>query len=47
MVTVRYKLHFPGWLLAAGLLVAAGAAVLGALGPAAAAARVDPARTLS
>jgi hypothetical protein len=39
--------HFPGWLLAAGLLVAAGAAVLGALGPAAAAARVDPARTLS
>lgn len=39
--------HFPGWLLAAGLLVAAGAAVLGALGPADAAARVDPARTLS
>jgi hypothetical protein len=38
---------FPGWLLAAGFLVAAGSAVLGALGPATAAARVDPARTLS
>jgi putative ABC transport system permease protein len=39
--------QFPGWLLAAALLVAAGAAVLGALAPASAAARVDPARTLS
>ncbi|MCM2335013.1 MAG: ABC transporter permease, partial [Anaeromyxobacteraceae bacterium] len=38
---------FPAWLLAAGLLVAAGAAVLGALAPATAASRVDPARTLS
>jgi putative ABC transport system permease protein len=39
--------EFPAWLLAVGLLVAGGAAVLGALGPASAAARVDPARTLS
>ncbi|HET9552441.1 MAG TPA: FtsX-like permease family protein [Anaeromyxobacteraceae bacterium] len=38
---------FPAWLLAAGFLVAAGAAVLGALGPATSAARVDPARALS
>lgn len=39
--------RFPGWLLAGALLVAVGAAVLGALGPAAAAARIDPARHLS
>jgi hypothetical protein len=39
--------RFPGWLLAGAVLVAAGAAVVGALAPAAAAARVDPARTLS
>ncbi len=38
---------FPPWLVALGLLVPALAAVLGALAPAAAAARVDPARTLS
>ena len=38
---------FPAWLLAGALLVAVGSAVLGALAPAAAAARVDPARTLS
>jgi len=38
---------FPPWLLALGLVVPAVAAVLGALAPAAAAARVDPARTLS
>jgi ABC-type antimicrobial peptide transport system permease subunit len=38
---------FPPWLLALGLLVPAAAAVLGALAPASAAARVDPARTLS
>ncbi|MBK9516394.1 MAG: FtsX-like permease family protein [Anaeromyxobacter sp.] len=39
--------QFPPWLLAAAVAVAALAAVLGALAPAAAAARVDPARTLS
>ncbi|MFO0585719.1 MAG: FtsX-like permease family protein [Anaeromyxobacter sp.] len=38
---------FPAWLLALGVALPAIAAVLGALGPAAAAARVDPARTLS
>lgn len=38
---------FPPWLPALGLLVPALAAVLGALAPAAAAARIDPARTLS
>jgi hypothetical protein len=38
---------FPPWLPALGLAVPALAAVLGALAPAAAAARVDPARTLS
>jgi hypothetical protein len=38
---------FPAWLGALGLAVPALAAVLGALAPAAAAARVDPARTLS
>jgi ABC-type antimicrobial peptide transport system permease subunit len=38
---------FPPWLLALGLVVPAAAAVVGALAPAAAAARVDPARTLS
>jgi hypothetical protein len=38
---------FPGWLAALGVAVPALAAVLGALAPAAAAARVDPARTLS
>jgi hypothetical protein len=38
---------FPPWLFALGLLVPAAAAVVGALAPAAAAARVDPARTLS
>jgi putative ABC transport system permease protein len=38
---------FPPWLVALGLAVPALAAVLGALAPAAAAARVDPARTLS
>ena len=38
---------FSGWLLALGLVVPAAAAVLGALAPASAAARVDPARTLS
>ncbi len=38
---------FPAWLLALGLAVPALAAVLGALAPAATAARVDPARTLS
>jgi hypothetical protein len=38
---------FPPWLAALGLAVPALAAVLGALAPAAAAARVDPARTLS
>jgi putative ABC transport system permease protein len=38
---------FPPWLLALGLAVPALAAVVGALAPAAAAARVDPARTLS
>lgn len=39
--------QFPWWLPLAGVAVAAGAAVLGALAPAAAAARVDPARTIS
>ncbi len=39
--------RFPAWLLAGALAVAALAAILGALAPAAAAARVDPARTLS
>ncbi len=38
---------FPGWLAALGVVVPALAAVLGALAPAATAARVDPARTLS
>jgi putative ABC transport system permease protein len=38
---------FPPWVLVLGLAVPALAAVLGALAPAAAAARVDPARTLS
>jgi hypothetical protein len=38
---------FPPWLLALGVLLPALAAVVGALGPAAAAARVEPARTLS
>jgi ABC-type lipoprotein release transport system permease subunit len=38
---------FPGWTLALGVVVAVLASVLGALAPAAAAARVDPARTLS
>ncbi len=38
---------FPPWLLALGLAVPAVAAVVGALAPAATAARVDPARTLS
>jgi hypothetical protein len=38
---------FPGWTLSLGVAVAALASVLGALAPAAAAARVDPARTLS
>jgi ABC-type antimicrobial peptide transport system permease subunit len=38
---------FPPWLVALGVLVPLAAAVLGALAPAAAAARVDPARTLS
>lgn len=38
---------FPAWLVALGLVVPALAAVIGALAPAAAAARVDPARTLS
>jgi hypothetical protein len=39
--------QLPGWLVWAALLIAAGSAVVGALGPAAAAARVDPARALS
>jgi putative ABC transport system permease protein len=38
---------FPPWIVALGLAVPAIAAVVGALAPAAAAARVDPARTLS
>ncbi len=38
---------FPPWLPALGLLVPALAAVVGALAPAAAAARIEPARTLS
>jgi putative ABC transport system permease protein len=38
---------FPAWVAALGLAVPVLAAVLGALAPAAAAARVDPARTLS
>ena len=38
---------FPAWLPALGLVVPAVAAVLGALAPAATAARVDPARTLA
>jgi hypothetical protein len=38
---------FPPWVLALGLIVPALAAVVGALAPAAAAAHVDPARTLS
>jgi putative ABC transport system permease protein len=38
---------FPAWVAALGLAVPVVAAVLGALAPAAAAARVDPARTLS
>jgi putative ABC transport system permease protein len=40
-------LIFPAWLLAASVAVTASAAVIGALAPAAAAARVDPARALS
>ena len=38
---------FPAWVVALGLAVPALAAVVGALAPASAAARVDPARTLS
>jgi hypothetical protein len=38
---------FPAWLWGAGACVAAAAAVLGALAPAAAASRVDPARTIA
>ena len=38
---------FPPWLWALGLLVPVAGAVLGALAPAAAAARIEPARTLS
>jgi hypothetical protein len=38
---------FPAWVLALGVLLPALSAVLGALGPGAAAARVEPARTLS
>lgn len=38
---------FPAWLPALGLVVPAAAAVLGALAPAATAARMDPARTLA
>ncbi len=38
---------FPPWLLAGAVAVVTASAVLGALAPAAAAARVDPARTLS
>jgi putative ABC transport system permease protein len=38
---------FPPWLLALGVAVAVLSAVLGALAPAAAAARIDPARSLS
>jgi hypothetical protein len=38
---------FPAWLPALGVAVPALAAVLGALAPAAAAARVEPARTLT
>ena len=40
-------LIFPAWLLLAGVALAALSAVIGALAPAAAAARVDPARALS
>jgi ABC-type antimicrobial peptide transport system permease subunit len=40
-------LIFPAWLLAASVAVTAAAAVIGALAPAASAARVDPARALS
>jgi len=40
-------LIFPAWLLAASVAVAAASAVIGAFTPAAAAARVDPARALS
>jgi ABC-type antimicrobial peptide transport system permease subunit len=38
---------FPAWVLALAVAVALGAAVLGALAPAALAARVDPARTIA
>jgi putative ABC transport system permease protein len=38
---------FPAWVLALGVAVATAAAVVGALAPAAAAARVEPARNLS
>jgi len=38
---------YPAWLWAAGAGVAAAAAVLGALSPAAAASRVDPGRTIA
>ena len=38
---------FPVWVWALGLCVPAAAALVGALAPAAAAARVDPARALS
>jgi hypothetical protein len=38
---------FPGWVLALGIAVPAISAVLGALAPAAAAARVDPARAIT
>jgi len=40
-------LSFPPWLLGLGVAVPTLAAIAGALGPAAAAARIDPARTLS
>jgi hypothetical protein len=40
-------LHFPAWLLLACVAVVALSAVIGALAPAAAAARIDPARALS
>jgi putative ABC transport system permease protein len=39
--------HFPGWLFVGAVVMATGSAILGALGPAAAASRVSPARALS
>lgn len=39
--------HFPPWLFALGLAVAVLAAVVGAIGPAATASRIDPARALA